>query len=59
MKNATKPLGKCVLIPLSLTAAASAANTQIHKKILETTTEALEQQHLISNDQLENCYEYS
>ena len=34
MKNAIKPLAKSVLIPLGLTAAASAADAGIHKKIL-------------------------
>ena len=33
MKNIIKPLAKSVLIPLGFTAAASAANTGIHKKI--------------------------
>ena len=34
MKSVITPLGKCVLIPLGLTAAASAADAGIHKKIL-------------------------
>ena len=34
MSNVIKPLAKSVLIPLVLTAAASAADTGIHKKIL-------------------------
>ena len=34
MKNVIKPLAKSVLIPLGLTAAASAANAGIHKKNL-------------------------
>ena len=34
IKNVIKPLAKSVLIPLGLTAAASAADTGIHKKIL-------------------------
>ena len=34
MKNVIKPLAKNVLIPLELTAAASAADTGIHKKNL-------------------------
>ena len=33
IKNVIKPLAKCVLIPLWLTAAASAADAGIHKKI--------------------------
>ena len=32
MKNVTQPLAKSVLIPLGLTAAASAADARIHKK---------------------------
>ena len=32
IKNVIKPLAKCVLIPLALTAAASAADAGIHKK---------------------------
>ena len=41
IKNVIKPLAKSVLIPLGLTAAASAADAGIHKKILgsgNTTT---------------------
>ena len=34
IKNAIKPLAKSVCIPLGLTAAASAADAGIHKKIL-------------------------
>ena len=34
MKNVIRPLPKSVLIPLGLTAAASVADTGIHKKIL-------------------------
>ena len=34
IKNVIKPLGKSVLIPLGLTAAASAADAVIHKKVL-------------------------
>ena len=34
MKNAIQPLAKCVLIPLVLTAAESAADAGIHKKVL-------------------------
>ena len=36
IKIAIKPLAKSVLIPLGLTAAASAADAGIHKKILES-----------------------
>ena len=51
MKNVIKPLDKSVLIPLGLTAAASAADAGIHKKILgsrNTTT------LIISNDEMED-----
>ena len=34
MKSVTKPLAKSVLVPLGLTAAASAADAGIHKEIL-------------------------
>ena len=53
IKNVIEPLAKSILIPLGLTAAASAADTGIHKKILgpghnNTTT------LIISNDELED-----
>ena len=53
IKNVIKPLAKSVLIPLGLTAAASAADAGIHKKILgsghnNTTT------LIISNDEMED-----
>ena len=52
IKNVIKPLAKIVLIPLGLTAAASAADAGIHKKILgsghnNTTL-------IISNDEIED-----
>ena len=50
IKNVIKPLAKIVLIPLGLTAATSAADAGIHKKILasgNTTT------LIISNDEME------
>ena len=47
MKNVIKPLGKIVLIPLGLTAAASTADAGIHKKILRSGTITL----IISNDE--------
>ena len=40
-KNVIKPLAKTVLIPLGLTAAASAADTAIHKNVLGSGTTAL------------------
>ena len=36
MKNVLKPLAKSVLIPLGLTAAASATDAAIHKKMFES-----------------------
>ena len=50
MKNVIKPLGKSVLIPLGLTAAASAADAGIHKKILGSGTTTL----IISNNEMES-----
>ena len=51
IKNITKPLAKSVLIPIGLTAAASAADARTHKKILglgNMTT------LIISNDEIED-----
>ena len=50
IKNVIKPLAKSVLIPLGLTAAASAADAGIHKKILGSATTTL----IISNDEMED-----
>ena len=56
MKSVIKPLAKSVLIPLGLTAAASAADAGIHKKILgsghnnNTTL-------IISNDEMDGISE--
>ena len=50
MENVVKPLAKSVLIPLGLTAAASTADTGIHKKILGSGTTTL----IISNDEEED-----
>ena len=50
MKNVIKPLAKSVLIPLGLTAPASAADAGIHKKILGSWTTTL----TISNDEMED-----
>ena len=41
MKNVIQPLAKSVLIPLGLTASASAADAEIHKKILGSGTTIL------------------
>ena len=48
IKNVIKPLAKSVLIPLALTAAASAADVGIHKKILGSGTTTL----IISNEEM-------
>ena len=50
MKNVIKPLAKSVLIPLGLTAEASAADAGIHKKILGSGTTTL----IISNDEMKD-----
>ena len=49
MKNVIKPLAKSVLIPLGLTAAASAADAGIHKKILGSGNMTT---LIISNDEM-------
>ena len=48
LKNVIKPQAKIVLIPLGLTAAASAADAGIHKKILGSGNTTL----IISNDEI-------
>ena len=48
IKNVIKPLAKNVLIPLGLTAAASAADAGIHKKILGSGNTTL----IISNEEM-------
>ena len=50
MKNVLKPLVTSVLIPLGSTAAAVAADTEIHKKILGSGTTTL----IISNGEMED-----
>ena len=49
IKNVIKPLAKSVLIPLGLTAAASAADARIHKKILGSGNMTT---LIISNDEI-------
>ena len=51
MKNVLKPLAKSVLIPLRLTAVASAADAGIHKKILRSGHNTT---LIISNDEMED-----
>ena len=41
IKNVIKPLAKSVLVPLGLTAAVSAADAEIHKKILRSRATTL------------------
>ena len=48
IKNVIKPLAKSVLLPLRLTAAASAADAGIHKKILGSGNTTL----MISNEEM-------
>ena len=50
IKNVIMPLAKSVLIPLGFTAAASAADAGIHKKILGSGNTTL----IISNDEMED-----
>ena len=50
MKNLMKPLAKSVLIPIGLSAASPAADSEIHKKILRSGTTTL----IISNDETED-----
>ena len=55
IKNVIKPLAKSVLIPLGLTAAASAADAGIHKKILGSGHNHPSSTTLIiSNDEMED-----
>ena len=50
MRNVIKLLAKSVLIPLGLTAAASAVDAEIHKNILSSGKTTLR----ISNDEMED-----
>ena len=58
IKNVIKPLAKSVLFPLGLTAAASAADAGIHKKILGSDKHLLDLAFpnkttlIISNDEM-------
>ena len=53
IKNVIKPLVKSILIPLGLTAAASAADAGIHKKILCSGNTTL----IISNEEMNDVIE--
>ena len=48
MKNLLKPLGKSHLIPLGLTAALSATNSAIHKKMFGSANTTL----IVSNEEM-------
>ena len=55
IKDVMKPLAKSVLIPLRLTAAASAADVGIHKKVLESgRSHPSSTTLIISNNDMEN-----
>ena len=54
IKNVIKPLAKSVLIPLGLTAAASAADAGIHKKILGSGHNNNMTTLIISNNEIED-----
>ena len=51
IKSVIKPLAKSVLIPLGLTAAGSAADAGIHKKILGSGNNTI---LIISNDEMDD-----
>ena len=51
MKNVIQPLAKSVLIPLGLTAAVSAADATIHKKLLGSGHNT---SSIISNDEMKD-----
>ena len=53
IKNVIKPLAKSVVIPLGLTAAASAENAGIHKKILGSGNRTT---LIISNDEIRKYF---
>ena len=54
MKSVIKPLAKSVLVPLGLTAAASAADVGIHKKILGSVSDHSNTILIISNDEMDD-----
>ena len=53
MKSVIKPLAKSVLVKLGLTAAAAAADTGIHKKILGSGHNTI---LIVSNDEMEDIF---
>ena len=54
IKSVIKPLAKTVLVPLGLTAAASAADAGIHKKILGSGSDHNNTILIISNDEMDD-----
>ena len=54
IKSVIKPLAKSVLVPLGLTAAASAADAGIHKKILGSVSDHNNVILIISNDEMDD-----
>ena len=57
IKNVIKPLAKSLLIPLGLTAAAPAADAEIHEKILESGNNNNNNNNttlIISNNEIED-----
>ena len=62
MKNVIKPLAKSFLVPLGLTAVASAEDAGIHKKILGSGHLSDSAAHtttlIISNDEMEGIMVY-
>ena len=55
IKNVTKPLAKSALTPLGLTAAASAADARIHKKVLGSSNNTTTL--ITSNDEMRDIIE--
>ena len=54
IKSVIKPLAKSVLVPLGLTAAASAADAGIHKKVLGSGSDHNNTILIISNDEMDD-----
>ena len=54
IKSVIKPLAKSVLVPLGLTAAASAADAGIHNKILGSGSDHNNTILIISNDEMDD-----
>ena len=54
IKNVIKPFAKSVLIPLGFTAAASATDAGMHKKVLGSRTTTTTTTLIISNDEMKD-----